>query len=236
MASGQLVHFTGDDAMTKVVTPSRKPITSAQIGKLYDHLTPRLLKSGVKCDAFQRFLGNKKNARALGEKLVELVRSQVSAFGVLVPLESFELTISIPHDLEKWFGGGFWKRGAGVDECFQKNIYAHAKPVAVGTKFKLWMYELERDATDDMIELALPENHFFDEGDVCVILAQMLARGAKERGDDKMEDDEASNLFYTRSSVVRVFWFPDLSTWVFHSAARGSRTWNPGDRVFSPAN
>jgi len=83
----QQSNLRGDDAMTKVMTPSAKPVTREQAGKFCDTLVHRLEKSGIKSEPFQKLLGNKTRADKLGDEIVALVRKHTDMIGDTVRVD-----------------------------------------------------------------------------------------------------------------------------------------------------
>ncbi len=117
-----------------------------------------------------------------------------------------------------------------VSSSFSENILPKAS--LNEDALKLQTFELVRDATDDLIELALPEEHIFSESEVCaLIIALIKAQKPKEEG--VLLNTGYWNLFYTPSFVVDVY--RDGGEWFVSAWERDGREWRAGRRVFSPA-
>ena len=67
--------------MTKVVTPSTKPVTREQTGKFCDKLSHHLQKSGIKSDLFQKLLKDPARTGKCADDIVALVRKHTDMIG-----------------------------------------------------------------------------------------------------------------------------------------------------------
>jgi hypothetical protein len=84
---------------------------------------------------------------------------------------------------------------------FRDRVVSKARPVEVGTVFKVNEDELGEDLTDEQIEDGLPKGRRFQEGAVCAILAELVESGQL--------DKRFVYLLYTKSCVVSVRWRED---------------------------
>lgn len=137
---------------------------------------------------------------------------------------------------EKFVPIDFFKdrEGLYIFSGFENNILNKAIATDAGSEFKIASSDLEENASDEVIEKALPEKHIFSETDVCAIVASLIEKQPKGEEGTLLNNGYA-NLFYTPSLVVRVGWSSYDGEWVVGGWERGGHVWSAGDRVFSPA-
>lgn len=73
--------------MTKVVTPSAKPVSREQAGKLCDKLIPRLRKSTIKGEPLQMVLKDAARSDAMLEAVVAVVREHTDRIGEIIRID-----------------------------------------------------------------------------------------------------------------------------------------------------
>lgn len=124
------------------------------------------------------------------------------------------------------------RKGLFVYGSFKELVLKDAKTGKSGTGYSLESFDLVRNSTDEMIELALENKNIFSETDVCAILAHLI--DAQPDGKEGyLLVNGYRNLFYTPSAVVSVCWRG--VAWRVFAWQRGDGAWCEGRRVFSPA-
>jgi hypothetical protein len=216
--------------MTNVMTPSNTPISAGQIGKLQEVLGARLRKSALPSELVQRVLETHDDA--LADDMVGVLRKRVEAMLILVPRYPASITTKADHDPDSFYRD---RHGLYVWGAMRKLVVAKAKPMQVGTTFRLNIADLGKRAADEQIESALSEGHLFEESAVCAIIAELIGQQPEDRAGVLLNNGYA-NLFYTGSCVVRVYWDAGDRQWDVSAWKRGGRGWSAGRRVFSPAN
>lgn len=125
------------------------------------------------------------------------------------------------------------RKGLYIWNDFKERILNTSTPTRKGFKFTISSFDLKENALDKKIESSLPENHNFDESDVCAVVACLIEKQSKGEEDNLLTNGYA-NIFYTEAFVVSVRWLGgewDVGAWY-----RGDGGWYAGHRVFSPAN
>jgi hypothetical protein len=121
--------------------------------------------------------------------------------------------------------------GLLVSDEFRRLVITEASfgaGVASATK----SVDLRRDTREVDIKEMLGDGHLFDGKTLCATIAQMITdqEGGKE---GKLLNNGASNLFFTTSCTVGVYWRADDRRW-YVLAWRDRRRWDAGDRAFAP--
>jgi len=165
-------------------------------------------------------------------KVLELMET-VSKEQVQAALESGSLIRALRGEIKTTFTEFFRTRsGLWVSDEFRKR--ALAKASGTGVVRESTCYVLPRGMTDAQIEAELPENHLWDEDDLCATVAHLI--GLQPNGKEgKLLNNGYLNLFYTSSCVVDVLWNADVRTWSVNTWYRDDRRWGTGDQVFFPA-
>lgn len=127
------------------------------------------------------------------------------------------------------------REGLWVGSSFESKIVEKAEPSPAELKLEVASYVLEKDATDEDIEKALPKEHLFSELEVCIAIASLIEKQPKGE-DGALLNTGDWNLFYTASCVVDVSWDSSGRFWVVSAWGRGVNGWHAGERVFSPVN
>jgi hypothetical protein len=116
---------------------------------------------------------------------------------------------------------------------FREDIVEKAKPVRLGTVFKINSYDLSADLTDTDIERALGGNPW-EESILCAVLAEMITRQPGIFEGELLISGKI-NLFYTPSCVVVVTWSSALREWFIITTERNhSIRLVRSTRVFTP--
>lgn len=149
----------------------------------------------------------------------------------LEALKQFTIPASAVRDPQEFFVS---RNGLYVSSDFRERILDKAKVINPAQGANLTSYELKERADDQKIEANLPESHFFSESQVCAVIAELISRQSKgEEG--ILQNNGYSNLFYTASFVVYVYWDSYSGKWCVGAWPRHGRAWYSGGRVFSPA-
>lgn len=126
-------------------------------------------------------------------------------------------------------------KGLWVSSSFESRIRDNAKEVEAGKEFTIASFMLNEYAADEAIEATLPKEHVFDQSDICVIIAAMIAKQPKDETGDLLATGDW-NIFYTEACVVFLRWDAGLAEWDVSTWDRGDSVWDAGSRVFSPVN
>lgn len=157
----------------------------------------------------------------------------INSMLVLAPKGTTTIMLEKRHDPDAFYQT---RSGLYVWDDYRSRIVANAKPSEVGTTLKVENAELVRDLSDEEIESALPKDHLFTETQVCVVIAELIAKQPNGESRGALLNNGFANLFYTSSCVVRVRWSADDREWDVHTWQRVGSGWNAGRQVFSPAN
>jgi len=141
----------------------------------------------------------------------------------LISLAPITITLTQDHNPNEFYQT---RPGLWVSGNFRTRVVDKAKPSKAGTTFKLNRVELAKDLTNSEIEAALPQDHFFDESQVCAIVDNLVSRP----GDEKNE----YYLLYTASRVVSVDWYAGNRKWSVSTWTRDDDRWSAVSQVFSP--
>lgn len=129
--------------------------------------------------------------------------------------------------------------GIVVRESFFSSVVVNAQTVEAGTPYKADGFDLTSDLRHREIESLLPEQHFFGESILCVLIADLIQAQLDGDKEGALAGRDHPNLFYMQSCVVGVMWhqvvFAQHSAWhVYATLRRPGRNWK-GTRVFSPS-
>ena len=150
---------------------------------------------------------------------------------VLSPFQAFSTTISETRDPDGFFRD---RSGLYVWGDYRNRIVSKAKSVETDVVITAKWANLEQDAADKEIELALGEGHIWEESTLCAFVAQHISEQEGGRGGMLLNNGFA-NIFYTASCVVSVFWSAGSRRWLVCTWHRGDGGWGAGYRAFSPA-
>jgi len=162
---------------------------------------------------------------------------------ILIPRETITLTLSQRYDPSAFYHK---PRGLHVFESFRNRVVVNAKAIDAGTSYRLVIHDLGRDVTEEEIEAALSQSHFFDETAVCAIAEELIGKQLRG-GKGHLQHTGRANLFYLPSCVADVSWYDADREWGAYAWSRFGGRWfvgamNRGDRnghkfnrVFSPA-
>ncbi|MBP6883937.1 MAG: hypothetical protein KBC06_01750 [Candidatus Pacebacteria bacterium] len=121
--------------------------------------------------------------------------------------------------------------GLFVSDEFRSFVVAEAS-FGAGVASATRSVDLRRDTRDGGIKEMLGDGHLFGEENLCVTIAQMITD--QESGKEgKLLNNGASNIFFTASCTVCVYWRATDCRW-YVLAWRDDRRWDAGDRAFSP--
>ncbi len=151
-------------------------------------------------------------------------------------LEPVEAKISLKN--EKAFDPKEYyqdRKGLWVSSSFETRILDNAKEVKAGKEFSIASFTLKENALDKAIEAALPKKHIFDEGELCAIIAALIAQQSKGQKGNLLNTGDW-NIFYTEACGVYVRWYAGSAEWHVSAWYRDGSEWNAGHRVFSPVN
>lgn len=165
-------------------------------------------------------------------RLETALEQAINSMLVLAPKGVTTITLAERHDPDVFYRT---REGFYVYDDYRTRIVKNARPSEVGTTLKVECAELMRDLTDEEIEGALPKSHFFDETQVCAVIAGLIAMQPKGKSGTLINNGYA-NLFYTGSCVVDVGWNADSRECYVHTWRRVGHRWRAGNQVFSPAN
>jgi hypothetical protein len=153
-------------------------------------------------------------------------------FMLLAPKGTTTITLAEPHDPD-----AFYRTGSGlyVRANFRSKVVSLAKPSQAGATYKVAKADLTRHLADREIEGALPENHLFDETELCAIIAGLILRQSPVFEGELLNDGNP-NLFYTRASVAAVHRSIGGRRWRLSAWKRDFMRWDAGSQTFSPPN
>lgn len=126
--------------------------------------------------------------------------------------------------------------GLWVNDSFQRLFVD--KDAKSADQVTLSKYKIEKNTYDSKIVKELPEDHMFEAGEFCQIIASMLTKQWGGKGGDLINNGYA-NAFYVRSKdkkqvfVVRVRWYSDDRRWRVDIWGLGDDRWDPGRVIFS---
>ena len=182
-------------------------------------------------NALVKKLGGDDVARGILNDTVKFTIVETPAPSTLSPFVTVSTTITETRDPDNFFCD---RSGLYVWGDYRNRIVNKAKPVEKGMVLTAKHAELERDATDKDIELALGEDHIWEEGALCAFIAQCISEQEGGKSGVLLNSGYA-NLFYTSSCVVLVDWDADRRKWYVNTWRRDGNRWSAGDRAVSPA-
>ena len=150
---------------------------------------------------------------------------------VLSPFQAFSTTITETRDPGNFFCD---RSRLYVWGDYRYRIVSKAKSVETDVVITAKWANLEQDAADKEIGLALGEGHIWEESTLCAFVAQHISEQEGGRGGMLLNNGFA-NIFYTTSCVVVVGWGAGGRGWGVGAWGRGGGGWSAGGRVFSPA-
>ncbi len=166
-----------------------------------------------------------------GEYVLTKVAQAVEKFLSFVAKITIDVTALV--DSAEFFrtSEGLW-----VDDSFQR-LFVDKDAKSAG-QVTLSKYKIKKIAYDSQIMKELPEDHMFEAGEFCQIIASMLTKQWGGKDGDLINNGHA-NVFYVRSKdmkqvfVVRVHWSSAYRRWLVRVWGLDVGQWRPGYVVFS---
>ena len=196
--------------MEKTVATTNK-MTDGQPARIADRLVPYFRKEGANLPkgAVQTVLN--KEMEALLKEMFEAFRGRVDTKLALAPRGTFTVSLSQKHNPDSYYRDrpGLCERpGLSIWRNFCERIATKAKSTETGTTFAVTSFDTMRSLNDEEIEGGLSDNHFFDETQVCAIIAELITSRST-----RLVTNPHDNRFYTGSCVVGVSWACTSDLW-----------------------